>query len=179
MDSNQLLQTLTAGSVALQNPVSDLIKLGAALIVGFVVTSVYRRYTISKKDPDAMTQAQILLCVSGALVMLIIGDSVARALGIAGGASIIRFRTPVKDPKDSIILFLMLALGMACGLGAYWAAGLGTAFLSGTIIWLNRNRKATRCKKRLAPVLVASSADSRSRRRWDARLEQPAIGPAC
>ena len=71
----------------------------------------------------------MLLCMSGALMMIIIGNSLARAFGIAGAASIIRFRTPVDDPKDVTILFLLMGLGMSAGLGAFAVAGLGTAFL--------------------------------------------------
>jgi uncharacterized membrane protein YhiD involved in acid resistance len=70
--------------------------------------------------------------------MIIIGNSAARALGIAGGASIVRFRTPVDDAKDTTILFLVLGLGMACGLGAIAAAGVGTAFVCGLMVVLDR-----------------------------------------
>ena len=76
-----------------------------------------------------MEQAQTLLCVSGAMMMIIIGNNLARAFGIAGAASIIRFRTPVDDPKDVTILFLLMGLGMSTGLGQFAVAGLGTAFL--------------------------------------------------
>ncbi len=85
-----------------------------------------------------MEQAQTLLCVSGAMIMIIIGNSVARAFGIAGAASIIKFRTPVDDPKDVIILFLLMALGMATGLGGFAVAGLGTAFLCASLMVLDR-----------------------------------------
>jgi uncharacterized membrane protein YhiD involved in acid resistance len=61
--------------------------------------------------------------------MMIIEDSLARAFGIAGAASIIRFRTPVEDPKDTTILFILMALGMAVGLGALGIAASGTAFV--------------------------------------------------
>jgi hypothetical protein len=84
-----------------------------------------------------MEQAQVLLCVSGAVVMIIIGNSIARAFGIAGAASIIRFRTPVEDPKDITILFLLMGLGMAAGLGAFAVAGLATAFLCTLLLALD------------------------------------------
>lgn len=85
-----------------------------------------------------MQQAQILLCISGAMMMVIIGNSLARAFGIAGAASIVRFRTPVDDPKDVTILFLLMGLGMACGLGAFAVAGLGAAFLCVLLVVLER-----------------------------------------
>jgi len=86
----------------------------------------------------AMEQAQTLLCVSGAMMMIIIGNSLARAFGIAGAASIIRFRTPVDDPKDVTILFLLMGLGMSSGLGQFAVAGLGTAFLCVALVVLDR-----------------------------------------
>jgi len=85
-----------------------------------------------------MEQAQTLLCVSGAMMMIIIGNSLARAFGMAGAASIIKFRTPVEDPKDVTILFLLMGLGMATGLGAFAVAGLGTAFLCTALLLLDR-----------------------------------------
>jgi anti-anti-sigma factor len=106
----------------------ELLKLVAAGLIGLLVTAVQRRFH-EKPMPQAMQHAQVLLCVSGALVMMIINDNVARAFGIAGAASIIRFRTPVEDPKDITILFLLMALGMSTGLGAFAIASAGTAFL--------------------------------------------------
>jgi uncharacterized membrane protein YhiD involved in acid resistance len=85
-----------------------------------------------------MQQAQILLAVAGAMIMIIIGNNVARAFGIAGAASIIRFRTPVDDPKDVTILFLLMGLGMSAGLGFYAVAGMGTAFLCVFLLVLER-----------------------------------------
>jgi uncharacterized membrane protein YhiD involved in acid resistance len=76
--------------------------------------------------------------VSGAMMMIIIGNSLARAFGIAGAASIIRFRTPVDDPKDVTILFLLMGLGMSAGLGAFAVSGLGTAFLCVALLCLDR-----------------------------------------
>ena len=106
----------------------NLAKLVAAGLIGLFVTAVQRRFH-EKPMAQALEHAQVLLCVAGAMVMMIIGESLARAFGIAGAASIIRFRTPIEDPKDITILFLLMALGMATGLGAFEIAGAGTAFL--------------------------------------------------
>lgn len=100
----------------------------------------------------------MLLCVSGAIVMIIIGDSVARAFGIAGAASIIRFRTPVEDPKDITILFLLMGLGMAAGLGAFGVAGLATAFLCVLLLALDRLPSDQRPRE-MVVELVAEGRD--------------------
>src|SRR6266542_1505015 len=83
--------------------VRDMGKFVAAGLIGLLVTAVQRRFQ-DKPMTQAMEHAEVLLCVSGALVMMIIGESLARAFGIAGAASIIRFRTPVEDPKDITVL---------------------------------------------------------------------------
>jgi anti-anti-sigma factor len=108
--------------------VRELGKFVAAGMIGLLVTAVQRRFQ-DKPMTQAMDHAQVLLCVSGALVMMIIGESLARAFGIAGAASIIRFRTPVEDPQDITVLFILMALGMATGIGALGIAASGTAFV--------------------------------------------------
>jgi anti-anti-sigma factor len=127
----------TGGGVALANPLFELSKLVASAVIGMLVTVVHRQYRSEKSSNPALDQAQVLLCVSGALMMIIIGNSVARAFGIAGAASIIRFRTPVEDARDITILFILMGLGMAAGLGALAVAGMGTLFLCGLIPLLN------------------------------------------
>ena len=113
------------------------LKLILAGLVGVVVSAVHRRHPGDKSLTRSLGQAQVLLCVAGALMMIIIGDSLARALGIAGGATIIRFRTPVEDPKDSTVLFLLLGLGVACGMGLYAVAGVATALLCLSLVLLD------------------------------------------
>jgi anti-anti-sigma factor len=117
-------------------PFVELAKLVAAALIGALVSAVHT--PTSRERPRSLEQAQTLLCVSGAMMMIIIGNSLARAFGIAGAAGIVRFRTPVDDPKDVTILFLLMGLGMATGLGAFAVAGLGTAFLCVTLLILDR-----------------------------------------
>jgi anti-anti-sigma factor len=116
-------------------PFIELGKLVVAALIGLQITAIHQPAT--RERGRAMEQAQILLCVSGAMMMIIIGNSLARAFGIAGAASIIRFRTPVEDPKDVTILFLLMGLGMSSGLGAWAVAGLGTAFLCIALVALD------------------------------------------
>jgi uncharacterized membrane protein YhiD involved in acid resistance len=135
-------------------PFAELLKLVVAALLGIIVTSVHRRYHRDKPIPRSLLQAQVLLCVAGAMVMIIIGSSVARAFGVAGAAGIVRFRTPVEDPKDTTILFLLVALGMACGVGLLEVAGLGAAFMCVVLVVLDRFGEA---KARLMVLSVVSA----------------------
>lgn len=119
-------------------PFGELLKLVTAAAVGMLVTAVRRWQRRARLQTPSMEQAQVLLCVAGAMMMIIIGDSVARAFGIAGAAAIVRFRTPVEDPEDITVLFLLMGLGMSAGLGAFAVTGLATAFLCVLLLLLDR-----------------------------------------
>ena len=127
-----------AQTAAIQiNPLFELLKLMAAALSGLILTAVHSRCQREKPLARSIQHAQVLLCVAAAMMMIIIGDSIARALGIAGGASIIRFRTPVEDPKDATVFLLLLGLGMAAGMGAFAVVGIGTLFLGSFLLFLD------------------------------------------
>ena len=135
-------------------PFVELLKLVVAALVGLLVTAIHQ--PAMRERSRAMEQAQTLLCVSGAMMMIIIGNSLARAFGIAGAASIIRFRTPVDDPKDVTILFLLMGLGMSAGLGAFAVVGLGAAFLCTTLLLLGPS--STKKSRAMSVAIVASGS---------------------
>jgi anti-anti-sigma factor len=134
---NPLAPGATGADRSWESPLFELAKLGVAAVVGMLVTIVQRYYRDDRGTNPSLEQAQVLLCVSGALMMIIIGSSLARAFGIAGAASIIRFRTPVEDARDITVLFILMGLGMAAGLGGFAVAGLGTLFLCAMFPILN------------------------------------------
>jgi len=76
-------------------------------------------------------QALVLGAIVAATMIASIGNSVAVSLGVIGALAIIRFRTQIRDPRDIIFLFASLAIGIACGAGAYHVAAVGTvAFIA-------------------------------------------------
>ena len=74
-------------------------------------------------------RAQILIAVAGALMVVVVGDQIARAFGLVGVGGFIRFRTSIRSPHDTALLFLLVGLGMAAGLGMYLPAVVGAGFL--------------------------------------------------
>jgi hypothetical protein len=147
--------TLT-GSLVWPHVLDGPLRLGVAALIGVAVTAVQRR---SERAPRAtsMHHAQILLCVSGAMMMVLIDDSLARAFGIAGAASLVRFRTPVDDPRDAAVMFLLIGLGMASGLGAFALAAGGAAMVGLFLVALTRT--SGRSRRSLLVDLVASGPD--------------------
>lgn len=72
-------------------------------------------------------QSLVMSSIVAATIMQAIGDSLAGGLGMIGALAIIRFRTNFKDPRDIIFMFSCLAAGVACGVGGYNIAVVGTA----------------------------------------------------
>jgi len=77
----------------------------------------------------AVVQTQIILAIVGTLIMLVVGSSLARAFGIVGAASLIRYRSKIDDPKDAGVMLCCLAVGLASGVGLYGLAVFAAVFL--------------------------------------------------
>ena len=77
----------------------------------------------------AVVQTQIILAIVGAIIMLVVGASLARAFGIVGVASLIRYRSKIDDPKDAVVMLSALSVGLASGVGSHAIAVFSTAFL--------------------------------------------------
>ena len=82
-----------------------------------------------------MIETQIVLAIVGALIMLVVGASLARAFGIAGAANLIRYRAKIEDPKDAVVMLSALAVGLAAGVGLFGIGAVGTGFLVITL-WI-------------------------------------------
>jgi uncharacterized membrane protein YhiD involved in acid resistance len=82
-----------------------------------------------------VTQAQIMMAIVGALVMLIVGASLARAFAITGTAGLVRYRAKIDNPKDASVMLSCLAVGLASGVGLLYLAAAGTAFIL-SVLWL-------------------------------------------
>ena len=87
-----------------------------------------------------VSQTQILLAMVAAALMMIVGDSAARAFGIFAAASLVRFRTNIRDPKEITVLLISLAIGLAAGVGR-WELGLSLCLFSLGILWLLEHRE--------------------------------------
>jgi len=76
-----------------------------------------------------VVQTQIMLAVVGAVIMLVVGNSLSRAFGIVGAAGLIRYRSNIADPKDAVVMLCALAAGLAAGVGLYQLAAVATVFM--------------------------------------------------
>ena len=90
-------------------------------------------------------QTQIVLAVVGGVVMLIVGASLARAFGIVGVASLIRYRSKIDDPKDASVMLGCLTVGLASGVELYGLAAFATLFILG-VLWIVESLEPERLK---------------------------------
>jgi len=104
------------------------LRLPLAALLGAVLALRPRRRGTPERQP-AVVQTQIVLAIVGALIMLIVGASLARAFGIVGAANLIRYRSKIDDPKDAVVMLCALAAGLASGVGLYGLAVVGTLFI--------------------------------------------------
>jgi hypothetical protein len=92
-----------------------------------------RRGTPHRQAP--VIQTQIILAIVGALVMLVVGSSLARAFGIVGAAGLVRYRAKIADPKDAGVMLSTLAVGLAAGVGLWMLAAFSTGFVL-LVLWI-------------------------------------------
>jgi uncharacterized membrane protein YhiD involved in acid resistance len=110
------------------------IRLPLAALLGMALALRPKRRGTPKRQP-AVVETQIILAVVGAIIMLVVGASLARAFGIVGVASLIRYRSKIDDPKDAVVMLSALGVGLAAGVGLYGLAGFSTLFLV-IALWL-------------------------------------------
>ncbi len=97
-----------------------------AAVIGIVI---YLSYAISHKGTIYSKKFNVSLLVLTTLtgtVMTVIGNNVALSLGMVGALSIVRFRTALKDSRDTVYVFWTIIAGICCGVGDYLVAAIGS-----------------------------------------------------
>lgn len=105
--------------------------IAVATVFGLIISLVYRQTHKGLSYSQSFTQTILFVSVIVAIVMMVISGSIARAFALVGALSIIRFRTVVKDTRDTAFVFAALALGMAAGTEAYRLGAIGCGFVVG------------------------------------------------
>lgn len=120
------------------NPAQLVFNLFVAFASGFIVSVVYRT---SGKGPNYSINylnSLIILSMITCVIIMIIGNNLARAFGLVGAMSIIRFRTAVKDILDIVFIFFALAVGMAAGVNLHFVSIGSAVIISFVFIMLTR-----------------------------------------
>ncbi len=100
----------------------------AAFLAGLLAFRPRRGVSYARRNPY-VAQTQILMAVVAGGMMMVVGDSAARAFGIFAAASLVRFRTNIRDPKEITVLLVCLGVGLAAGVGRWDMAMILTFFV--------------------------------------------------
>jgi len=113
-----------------------LLSLGAALVLGLLISIVYRKTVRDKIPSQGFSLALVVLPAIVALIILMVGNSIARAFSLAGAFQIIRFRSAPGDSKDITYVLFTMAVGLCCGLGFLVYAIIAAAMLLAAMVLL-------------------------------------------
>ena len=137
------------------------IALPVATLLGSALALRPRRRGTPKRSAP-IVQTQIILALIGALVMLVVGSSLARAFGVVGAAGLVRYRARVQDPKDAGVMLSTLAIGLASGVGLYFLSLFATAFIMG-VLWIIESFEPQASKFFLVKVAAKQARDIQAR----------------
>jgi len=120
------------------------IRIGVATLLSVIIYFSYW-YThagasYSKKFNVSLITLTILTCT----VMTVIGNNIALSLGMAGALSIVRFRTAVKDSRDTIYIFWAVIIGLCSGVADFWTAIIGSGVVTVILLLMGRVRNENR-----------------------------------
>ena len=136
-----------------------LMNISAAAVLGmfiFISYLISHRGTIYSKKFKA---SLVILTVLTGTVMTVIGNNIALSLGMVGALSIVRFRTAIKDSRDTVYIFWAIIIGICCGVGDYLVASIGSAvtfaviFILGCIKSDNRILLIVRADRAKQPMI--------------------------
>lgn len=124
----QILDLLVTNTVALT--LEDILL--NFLVAGILAIVIYMSYAISHAGPVYSARfnvSLVMMTLVTTLVMNVIGNNIALSLGMVGALSVVRFRTAIKDPRDTSYIFWGIAVGICCGVSEYIIATIGSVVI--------------------------------------------------
>ena len=134
MDNTQEILNI-AGLSHIYSQFDILINISLAIILGLFISYVYKSTDKGVSYSQSFMLTIVFVTIIVSMVMMVIGNNIARAFALVGALSIIRFRTVVKDTKDTAYIFLALASGMAAGTSSYFLAIAGS-LITATVAYI-------------------------------------------
>ena len=135
------LLEISSSSLTLEQIAMHLI---VAVVLGLVIFLSYyfsHEGTIYSKKFNV---SLVMLTILTTMVMTVIGNNIALSLGMVGALSIVRFRTAIKDSRDTAYIFWTIIVGICCGVGDYVVAGIGTAIVFLVMLIMGRIKNDNR-----------------------------------
>jgi len=136
--------TTVFGATRLLGVEQILFALLLSFVLCFIFATIYRWTFSGFSYSRSFVHTMVLGGMIVTMLIMAIGNNLARGLGILGTLAIIRFRTPIRDSRDMIFLFACFGTGIACGAGTYNVAIVGTITVSAAAMMLHWSPFASR-----------------------------------
>lgn len=114
----------------LKNSEDILIGFGISLLLASLIYMTYKVTYRGVAYNKNFNCSLVMMTLVTSMIMMVIGSNIALSLGMVGALSIVRFRTAVKDSRDTVYIFWCIAVGLSCGVSIYDIAIVGTIFVS-------------------------------------------------
>lgn len=115
-----------------------------SFVLALILATVYRWTHQGFSYARSFLHTMVLAAITITVMIMAIGNNFARGLGIMGAMAFVRFRTPIRDPRDIIFLFGSLSIGIASGAQVFEVAIIGTLFFCFTALFLSWSPFASR-----------------------------------
>lgn len=119
-------------------------RLAVATLIAFFIYISYRLSHDGSIYSKKFNVSLVILTVVTTTVMIVIGNNLAMSLGMVGALSIVRFRTAIKDSRDTVYIFWAIITGICCGAGDFLVGGIGSAFIFVLLLLFGRIRNDSR-----------------------------------
>ena len=124
----------------------SLLLLALNLLVGIVLALAlqwhFKRYGSTLSNKQEFSKIFIALILTTTLIITIVKSSLALSLGLVGALSIVRFRTPIKEPEELVYLFLAIGIGLGLGAGQTVVTVVSSAIIFGTTAYFSTRQSS-------------------------------------
>lgn len=148
-----------------------ILNFAAAAILACLIYISYRVSHSGAVYSERFNVSLIMLTLISTLVMNVIGNNIALSLGMVGALSIVRFRTAIKDPRDTAYIFWAIAVGICCGVSDYMIAAIGSAVIFAFLLLFGFVRNNDR-------IMVMINGSSEAQEEIERRMEELYAGRA-
>ncbi len=140
--------------------VEIVMNLGVSFLIGLFIFYVYKKTFQGVLYQRSFNIGLVVLSMVVTLIIMTISGNLVLSLGMVGALSIVRFRTPIKDPIDLVFIFWAITVGIANGVGYFNITIIGSVFM--TIVLLFMTRKAEEEQPFLLVMQIPSMEEAKS-----------------